>query len=48
MSLFQAPDKNKILYIENADMYTESPVQTNWLHVAMLTLQWYLEAVRDF
>jgi len=27
--LFQAADKNKILYNESADMYNESPVQTN-------------------
>jgi hypothetical protein len=48
MSLFQAADKNKILYIESAEMYNESPLQTNWLHVGMLTFQWYLEELRDF
>jgi len=46
--LFQAADKNKILYNESADMYNESPVQTNWLQMAMWILQWYLQAPRDF
>ena len=28
MSLFQAADKNKILYIESAEVYNVSPLQT--------------------